>query len=80
MEAAIGQKPTTLHRLHEWRQEHVSEKMFMIILALIVGFFAAVAAFFLHWIINQIVLLLTSQFDRTGANWLYLVYPVWVSI
>ena len=48
----------------------------MIILALIVGFFAAVAAFFLHRIINQIVLLLTSSFDRTGANWLYLVYPV----
>ena len=48
----------------------------MIILALLVGFFAAVAAFVLHWIINQIVLLLTSSFDRTGANWLYLVYPV----
>ena len=48
----------------------------MIILALIIGFFAAVAAFSLHWIINQIVLLLTSSFDRTGANWLYLVYPV----
>ena len=63
-------------RLHAWRVEHVSEKMFMIILALIVGFFAAVAAFSLHWIINQIVLLLTSSFDRTGANWLYLVYPV----
>ena len=65
-----------IQRLHEWRVAHVSEKMFMIILALIVGFFAAVAAFSLHWIINQIVLLLTSQFDRTGANWLYLVYPV----
>ena len=76
MEAAIGQKPTMLHRLHEWRQEHISEKMFMIILALIVGFFAAVAAFVLHSMINQIVMLLTSQFDRTGANWLYLVYPV----
>jgi len=48
----------------------------MIILALIVGFFAAVAAFVLHWIINQIVLLLTSSFDRTHSNWLYLVYPV----
>ena len=48
----------------------------MIILALIVGFFAAVAAFVLHWIINQIVQLLTSSFDHTGANWLYLVYPV----
>ena len=48
----------------------------MIILALIVGFFAAVAAFVLHWIINQIVYVLTSHFNRTGANWLYLVYPV----
>ena len=77
MEArVIDRRPLWLQRLHEWRVEHVSEKMFMIILALIVGFFAAVAAFVLHWIINQIVQLLTSSFDRTGANWLYLVYPV----
>ena len=77
METAINdRRPQWLQRLHEWRVEHVSEKMFMIILALIVGFFAAVAAFVLHWIINQIVYLLTSSFDRTGANWLYLVYPV----
>ena len=72
----IDRRPIWLQRLHQWRVEHISEKMFMIILALIVGFFAAVAAFVLHWIINQIVLLLTSSFDRTGANWLYLVYPV----
>ena len=76
MEAVVDRRPQWLQRLHEWRVEHVSEKMFMIILALIVGFFAAVAAFVLHWIINQIVLLLTSSFDRTAANWLYLVYPV----
>ena len=77
MEAAVNdRRPKWLQRLHEWRVEHISEKMFMIILALIVGFFAAVAAFVLHWIINQIVYLLTSSFDRTGANWLYLVYPV----
>ena len=77
MEAAINDRQLNwLQRLHEWRVEHVSEKMFMIILALIVGLFAAVAAFVLHWIINQIVYLLTSSFDRTGANWLYLVYPV----
>lgn len=76
MEAVVDRRPQWLQQLHEWRVEHVSEKMFMIILALIVGFFAAVAAFFLHWIINQIVMLLTSSFDRTHANWLYLVYPV----
>ena len=72
----IDRRPLWLQRLHEWRVEHVSEKMFMIILALIVGFFAAVAAFVLHWIINQIVLLLTSSFEKSHANWLYLVYPV----
>ena len=76
MEGVIDRRPLWLQRLHEWRVEHVSEKMFMIILALIVGFFAAVAAFVLHWIINQIVFVLTSHFNRTGANWLYLVYPV----
>jgi CIC family chloride channel protein len=63
-------------RLHDWRVEHVSDKMFMIILALIVGFFSAVAAYTLHSIINLIVALLTSSFSKTSANWLYLVYPV----
>ena len=76
MEAAIDSRPKWLKRLHEWRVEHVSDRMFLLSLAFIVGFFAAVAAFSLHWIINQIVQLLTSSFDRTGANWLYLVYPV----
>ena len=76
MDGVIDRRPLWLQRLHEWRVEHVSEKMFMIILALIIGFFAAVAAFVLHWTINQIVFVLTSHFNRTGANWLYLVYPV----
>ena len=63
-------------RLHNWRVEHVSDKMFLLILAFIVGLLAAVAAFVLHGIINQIVALLTSQFSKSSANWLYLVYPV----
>ncbi len=77
METTVTDKrPEWLKRVHEWRVEHVSERMFMIILALLVGFFAAVAAFVLHWIINQIVTLLTSSFEQSRANWLYLVYPV----
>jgi CIC family chloride channel protein len=55
---------------------NVSDRLFLIILALIVGFFAAVAAYVLHHIINLIVALLTSQFEKSHANWLYLVYPV----
>ena len=75
MDATI-QRPAWIQRLHEWRVEHVSDRMFLLILAFIVGQLAAVAAFLLHWIINQIVLLLTSSFEKSSANWLYLVYPV----
>lgn len=77
MEAAVVHKqPTMFERLNEWRVEHFSDRMFILILALFVGFFSAVAAFSLHWIINQIVMLLTSSFEKSHANWLYLVYPV----
>ena len=70
------ERPTWKERLHNWRVEHVSDKMFLLILAFIVGLLSALAAYGLHSIINVIVALLTSQFERSRANWLYLVYPV----
>ena len=69
-------RTTLLQRLHQWREEHISPKMFLLILAFVVGLLSAVAAFILHGIIRQIELLLTSSFDITQVNWLYLVYPV----
>ena len=69
-------RPTWIQRLHEWRVEHVSDKMFLLVLAFFVGLFAAVAAYVLHGMINQIVALLTGKFSVTSYNWLYLVYPV----
>jgi len=63
-------------QLNQWRQKHISEKMFVLILAFVVGLLAAVAAFVLHWIIDEIVELLTSSFNADSYNWLYLVYPV----
>lgn len=66
----------TFLALLKWREEHVSERSFKLVLAFLVGFFAAVAAFILHGLINQIGALLTSSFNRHSANWLYLVYPV----
>ena len=69
-------RPTWVQRLHEWRVEHVSDKMFLLVLAFFVGVFSALAAFVLHGMINQIVALLTGQFSVTSYNWLYLVYPV----
>ena len=63
-------------RLHQWRKEHVSDKMFLLVLAFLVGLLSALAAFILHGIINLIVALLTGQFASDSVNWLYLVYPV----
>ena len=71
-----NRRPRWLDRLHDWRTTHISDRLFIIILALLVGFFAAVAAFVLHSLINQISALLTGQVVSTGANWLYLVLPV----
>ena len=77
MEATIETEHSSWFvRLNEWRKKNISEKMFVLILAFFVGLFAAVAAFLLHWIINQIVFVLTSQFNADSSNWLYLVYPV----
>ena len=65
-----------LVRLHEWRVANVSDKMFLLILAFMVGLLSAVAAYILHGLINTIVALLTGRFHAETYNWLYLVYPV----
>lgn len=69
-------KMTRFQQFHEWRVEHVSDRMFLLILAFLVGLLSAVAAWVLHGLINQIVALLTGRFASDSYNWLYLVYPV----
>ena len=53
-------KPSWLIRIDQWRKEHVPNKQFTLALSLAVGFFAAVAAYVLHWLIDEIQLLLTA--------------------
>lgn len=67
--------PTIISRFDQWREKHVSERMFILFLAFVVGLFSAIAAFTLHWAINQIGFFLTSSFNTRSYNWLYLVYP-----
>lgn len=69
-------KPTRLEKLIAWREAHVSDRQFTLLLAFFVGFFAAVAAFVLHSIIHQIQLLLRAGFRAEGFNWPYLLFPV----
>ena len=46
------------------------------LISFLVGIFTACAGLLLKWLIGQIEDLLTREFVETGANWLYLVYPV----
>ena len=48
----------------------------MLLISFLVGIFTACAGLLLKWLIGQIEELLTHEFVETGANWLYLVYPV----
>jgi len=64
-----------MQRFLQWRQEHISEKQFILILSFLVGICTAVAALFLKGLIHLIQNFLTDHFDATSANWLYLIYP-----
>ena len=65
-----------MHRFLKWRQEHLSERQFLLILSFLVGICTAFAALLLKGLIHLIQGVLTDHFDTTSANGLYLIYPV----
>ncbi len=64
------------HAMLLWRERHVKEKTFVIILALLVGIFAGIAALALKFMIHFISQLLTANLSISTGNYLYMVYPV----
>ena len=65
-----------VRKIDIWASKHLSQKQFLFILALLVGVGCALAAQMLKILIHEIEHMLTSQFDVTQSNWLFLVYPV----
>ena len=65
-----------LERFIVWREKHISQKHFILILSFVVGVLSALAAFTLKHLIHFIQHLLTGDFDTHSFNSLYLVYPV----
>ena len=65
-----------LQRFIQWREKHITNKQFVLILSFLVGIFTALAAYVLKFLVEYIKEFLTENFDPMGANWLYLVYPV----
>ena len=59
-----------------WREIHIKQRHFVLLLSVIVGFFASVAANILKSTIHFIQQLLTDSFSRFEVNYWYLVFPV----
>lgn len=60
----------------DWREKHIKEKSFLIMLALLVGVVCGFAALLLKFLIHSISGTLTSHLSVTSANWPYLVLPM----
>ncbi|MDE5660595.1 MAG: chloride channel protein [Muribaculaceae bacterium] len=65
-----------LLRFLRWRQLHIKEKTFVLVLALVVGVLCGFAALLLKTLIHVIARMLTGHFPAVGGNYLYFVFPV----
>lgn len=65
-----------LDRFIEWREKHISQRQFILLLSFIVGVISSLAAFVLKHFIEFIQHQLTGGFESDSFNWLYLIYPV----
>ena len=59
-----------------WRETHIKEKTFVIILALVVGILGGFAAILLKTLIHLISTLITSHLAVNSGNYLFLVCPI----
>ncbi len=78
-----GAGKTLKERMHDvfmsfllWREKHITEKTFVVILSLIVGILGGFAALILKSLIHLISSLLTSHLAINEGNYLYFIYPV----
>lgn len=59
-----------------WRERHIKESSFLILLALVVGLLCGLAAQLLKWLIHSISRILTEHIDITSGNFAFLIYPL----
>ena len=59
-----------------WREKHIKERNFVLVLALVVGIISGFAALLLKYLIHVISGVLTSSVAINEGNYLYLLWPV----
>ncbi len=63
-------------KILRWREKHISEKHFVLVLSLLVGLFCAIAAHLLKFLIEFLHELVTNSFSAGRLNYLYLATPI----
>ena len=58
-----------------WRDRHIKEKNFVLVLAFFVGIFSGLAAIVLKFLIHFISTVLTSRINLESGNYLYILLP-----
>ena len=69
-------KEGLFYRLLLWRDKHIKERNFILIISFLVGICTAAAGIILKHLIHLIQHLLTNNFNQDGANYQLLLYPV----
>ena len=72
----IAEKPTVMSKVVNWQKKHISDRQMTLILAFVIGVLASVAGYFLHGIVHEIQVLLTSGFEKNTYNLLFLLFPI----
>lgn len=62
-------------KMLDWRELHIQQRQFILLLSFIVGVFTAIAAYLLKTTIHFIQVTLTESFSRDDVNYWYLVFP-----
>lgn len=70
-----GRFSDTMLRFSKWRERHIKEKTFVVVLALLVGIIGGFAALALKGLIFLISSTLTGNLNVTSGQLLYIVYP-----
>ena len=63
-------------KMISWREAHIKQRNFIIILSFVVGVLASLAAYLLKTAIHLIQNFLTSTFDADNVNYWYLIFPI----
>lgn len=70
------QPPRMLRGISDWVRNHVPVRIYVILVAIIVGLLTGFGAFLLKWLIGHVTDLLTAGLSEKGPNYLLLGLPV----